>query len=257
MKISCRPLVIICLLAPILTGCSGAALIETSSSENNETKTLNVVVLHRTSDENGDAVETAVANGTKTFLNDIGITISLEKSYVSWGHLFLISGGEDEECEAGHDVELHLEKIESMLDADLTETELAVEDIEDRAYCDYALEITPDNADTEGVNEAPEIAGRSVYVAGSWNDGTWSGSFEIAVEEEIRVEAAFQALEDGEVITHPLHFHDDEDAASVTFENIYDAWLNGMTFTESAEEAAALLKTNVANALGQRIEEDE
>lgn len=245
-----------CLLALICADCSGTSLIESSSSENDAAKTLTIEAIHRSSDENGGG-EIAATNGAKTFANDLGITVRLEKADVSWGHLFLISGDGDEECEAGHDAELHLETIENLLDADLAAIELATDEIEDRAYCDYAIELTSDNSDTEGADETPEIAGRSVYVAGTWANGTDSGSFEIAVDEDIRVEAGFQALENGGIVAHPFHFHEGEEVANVTFENVYDAWFDGMTFMETAEDAATLLKTNVAAALSQRIDEDE
>lgn len=242
------------LYAAFLSGCSGASLIGADASASETLKTLSVMALHHALDETSGAIALEEVAGAKTFVNDAGVTVTLESAYVSWGHLFLISGGDDADCEPDHDVEIHLETIEDILAADLSAVELAATAIEDRAYCRYELELTPDNADTDGIDSSPEIAGRTVYVAGIWADGSRSGAFELAVDGEIQMAADFERLEDGVSVVHPLHFHDGEDAASVTFSNIYSSWFNGMTFSESADEAAALFEANVTASLSQWLE---
>ncbi len=243
----------------LLTACNGETLVNSTrtnpNSSNNTAPTLTISVIHHGTPDN-DSHYPDYFNGidAKTFQNNLAITITLEKAGLSWGHAYLISEGNDPECEPGYNFELHLEHIENILDTDLTELLLTSSKITDIAYCQYRLEFSPENLASPGLSALPEITGNSAYVAGTWDDGVITGSFEIAIEEKIEAEATFQASHDNEIIDHPFHFHTGQISRTLIFRSIYDRWFDDIDFSESEEEIKSALIINIINSAGQYLE---
>lgn len=203
------------------TACSGSALIneiiaDAGFSESAE-EALSVAVVHSgTPDEAGLYPDYLTEEGTKVFQNDLGITITLEKAGVSWGSLHLM-----EACEGDHDAEIALMSIENFLADDLASVILATDSVADTSYCQYEIHLSPENEESSGVDEFPEMMGYAVYVSGSWSYDGESGTFEIAVDDEIEMAGDFSTSED------------DENSLSVVFGNYYDRFFDGMDFSES------------------------
>ncbi|MBX7149118.1 hypothetical protein K1X76_08520 [bacterium] len=199
--------------------CSGSSL--TGVADTNLTadqKTVIVNVLHE---------------GSSTFDNDLGLTVTLSEASLDWGHVILISGGDDEECEEGHDVTLHVETEEDLLTPELTMLNLGTETINDYAYCGYRIEL-------EGF-----------HLAGSVFDGVTTTPFDITVEDEIAKEADFMASHEGVTIPHPLHYHEGQVEKEIAFVNEYSHWFDGIDFSESADELQVEIIANLKSHLGQ------
>lgn len=230
-----------------LGACSGGELVqvhEESTSSFDEVKTVLVNVSHHgTADGDGVLPDLTADDGSKVFQNDLGITITLSKAGVSWGHFDLISAGDDPDCGVAEDERLHVETIEDLLTEDGIETEIASEIIPDSVWCRYRIELTPDNEESLAEADFAEMENAAIYVAGTWESAGQSGAFAIAVREEIAVEGDFISLRDGVETEHPFHFH--SETGEVVLENVYDAWFDGMDFSESEDELAAKLKSNV------------
>lgn len=247
--------IVLILLAFACAACGGESLINGLNTNVGVTKTLTAHAIHHgTEDDTGGFPDYLQGDGTKLFVNDLGIAITLTKAAISWGHIQLISEGNDPECEAGHDAELHVENIENILDADLVEMELMAASIEDTAYCQFQVELTPDNAESPGLDLLPGIAGHSAYITGSWTHGAESGIFEIALDEELVTISPLITIEGHETIEHPFHFHEGDDAASLTFGFTYDRWFDGVTFAESLAELEIKVADNIIGSIGQYLD---
>lgn len=224
----------------LMTACSGSALIsevEVNASENASAEnTISVMAVHSgTPDEIGTYPDYLMGDGTKIFQNDLGFTITLEKGGISWEHLHLISEGDDEDCETGHDADLELMYVENLLENDLESVVLATDFVADVAYCQYEIHFGPENEESSGLDEFPEMVSHTVYVSGTWVHDGESGAFEIAVDDEIEIEGAFIASEGG------------ENSMSVTFGTYYDRFFDGIDFSESDAALQEELTENLRN----------
>lgn len=236
----------------LTTACSGNSLVSEvevdASVSDVADHSLSVAAVHSgTPDVDGNYPDYLADDGTKIFQNDLGYIITLEKAGISWEHFHLISEGDDEDCEAGNDAEIELMYVENLFSNDLEAATLVTDLIADAAYCQYEIHFSPENEESAGIDDFSEMAGNTIYVSGSWSHDGESGTFEIAVDDEIEVTGVFMASEEGELIEHPLHFHDGEDSTSVTFGNYYDRFFDGIDFSESNEELGFELIENLRN----------
>jgi hypothetical protein len=246
------------LLMMFLLNCTGSSLVGESDTSISAAEDIVTLILqsihHSTPDEHGEYPEYTMDDGTRMFENNLGVMVTLTHAVFHWGHFDLISDGDDEDCEAGHDVSFDLHTLENFLDEDLHTLTLYTESaLENRAYCQYTIHLTADNSDTHGIEDLPEAEGASIYVAGTWSDGADSGSFEIKVTDDFSKTLSFKVKEDGVSSEHPLHYDDDETEDSVLFGNKYDQWFNDMDFSETAEELAEQLVTNIDSAMHQHL----
>lgn len=216
--------IILFLIVLFATQCSGNTLItDAAISAAEDLKTVTIESVHE---------------GSNPFENDLGVEVTLTEATIHWASFELVSGGDDEECLDDLNESFTLDVEESMLDEDFTATNLAErDDIPNLAYCQFVVTIG------------------SVTAAGTWSDGISTGTFDIEVTDEISVSAGFQTEEDGEVIEHPLHFEEGEDSETVTLSNEYNQWFDGMSFSETAEELATMLKDNIEDTLHQHTQD--
>lgn len=203
-----RTLLLIVLLG--LTACGNGSLLET--------------IPPNTSTTAGTFELKAVHESTQVFTNNLGFLITVMEGSLAWKSLQLISGGADDDCEAGHDQTLTLNATENLLNADVATIDLGDFPIPMIAYCRYALIIAP-------------------VLGGTWSKGEALGTFHIA-PGDTTIAGTFQATENGAVIEHPLHFHADT-TAEKTFRTEYDLLFHNIDFTTM--DAAAVTTQAVAN----------
>lgn len=201
------------LFLSLLIGCSGTPLVDQSPNANETVlKQLSIMTVQHA------GPDTAPQGNVKIFINNFGIQITLEEAVLSWGHWHLISEGSDPECEAGHDTELEILKIQDLMGDDSQPSELISGFIVDQAYCQYGIHFINEN---EGSN------GHSLFVSGSWNNGLEEIPFAIALNNEFEIEGEF---------THPLHFHEGENEKTITFGFTYNKWFEDISFDETPDE---------------------
>lgn len=237
-------------ILPVLllaAACSGENLVN-GDTPPNKSFTLETLPTG-TPDDNGIFPSLTQGDGSKVFQNGLGVTITLEAAGISWGHVQLISEGNDPECEAGHDVELHVERIENLIAAvDLQASPLSATEIADYSYCQYRVELTPENSDSPGLSGLSEIAGSSIYAKGTWDFNGAGGAFEVKSAEEIELTREFVG-QSGHA--HPLHYHEGEEAKTVRFAVYYDQWFEGVDFSESEAVLSAEVSANVLGSIKQ------
>lgn len=227
----------------VAAGCGNGSLLAPNGSGSAEPGTLALSAIHHLSD---DTALEPDADGFKTLTNDEGFTITVEEAHLGWKNLTLVSGGDDPECEAGHDQTVSLAKEENLLAEDLIASDLGDAAIPMIAYCRYRIVLGPSAAaaglvvkgtknhtagetgtDGTALSDGSEA---TLHLAGSWTKGAASGTFHIESSNEVTVEGVFESEEGGAVIEHPLHFHEGETEVAVTFGTHYDELFDGIDF---------------------------
>jgi len=228
--------------ALIAAGCGNGSLLAPNGSSSDEIGTLSLSAIHHLND---DTALEADADGFKTFTNDRGFSITVEESHIGWKSVTLISGGEDPECEAGHDQNITIGKQEDLLAEDLVASDLVDAMIPMISYCNYRIHLGPSDAAALVVDGSKNHAGvdhgsggtsisdgaeATLHISGTWAKGAASGSFHIESTETLIIDGAFQSEEAGEIIEHPFHFHEGETSVALTFGTHYDEILEGIDF---------------------------
>ena len=103
-----------------LVQCSGSSLVATDLATSvSEFVTLTLQVVHHgTPDADGEYPEYTQEDSSRVFTNNDGVEITLTKAAIHWGHMELISDGDDESCEAGNDVELDIHTVVNLISAE-------------------------------------------------------------------------------------------------------------------------------------------
>ncbi len=239
--------------AIIFSACSGQPLFDTDATESAEgTKQLTMsVTQHGTPDADGVYPDLALADGTKVFQNDLGVTITLEEASLSWGHIELISAGDDADCGQNEDLTLHVESTQDLMDDDLAEQTLFDDLVADAIYCQYQIEWEAATSASAELSHTTDTDTHTVHLSGHWTDGSDSGDFSVSIDDGVTVSNIFYALEDGEIVAHPLHFH--EDSLSYVLGVRYDQLLDGLDFSESEAEQQAQVIENLEAAVRQNL----
>lgn len=237
----------------IFSACSGQPLFseEASQSATGTKALLLAVTQHGTPDEVGVYPDLALADGTKVFQNDFGITITLEEASLAWGHIELISAGDDEECGLNDDLTLHVEATQDLMADDLAEQTLFDDLVADAIYCQYQIELEAASDASAELNHTADTSTHVVHLSGHWSDGSASGDFSVAIDDTVTLSNIFYASEDSEVIAHPLHFH--EDSLSYVFGVRYDQLLDGIDFSEAEAEQQEQVLENLGLAVQQNL----
>ncbi|HEX5036896.1 MAG TPA: hypothetical protein VFX30_07030 [bacterium] len=235
----------------VSAGCGNGSLLASNPSVSADPGTVSAAATHHLSD---DSELEADVDGFKTLVTDQGFTITIEEARLGWKELVLISGGEDPECVEGHDQTIALNKGEDLLAEDIVASELIDATVPMIAYCGYQIVFGPSTAasalivDRSKSHEAggeaegtavSEGADGSLHLSGTWSKGGDSGAFDIRSTSGAVVEGTFQSEEDGEVIDHPLHFHEGETSVGVAFGTNYDVLFSGIDFQHDSEDAQA------------------
>jgi len=240
-----------------LAACSGQSLIDPNLdvNPNLETGRLEVMAVH------GNAEGNAIlpnASGEKEFDTDLGYHVRLSEAAINWRSLKLISSGQDAECVGGNDRTISLDHAENILGEDLVASLLSDSEVPLAAYCEYEISIagTPaaikfHEGEDHGGNSEPGME-HSFHLSGLWEKDAASGSFHIETAEPVVIQGHFHADEDGEIIAHPLHFHEGETEKAITFGNHYDEFLDGIDFAADDEATqTAKVAENIAAGLHQ------
>ena len=222
---------------------------------NVETGTLEVKAVH--SNAEGNAI-LPNSSGEKEFDTDLGYHVVLSEAAINWRSLKLISSGEDPECVGGMDQNIALDHAENFLGEDLVAGLLSDSEVPIAAYCEYEVTIggTPaaikfHDGEDHGGNSEPGME-HSFHFSGTWQKDAASGSFHVETADPVVIQGHFHANHDGEVIAHPLHFHEGETEKVVTFGNHYDEFLNGIEFASDDEASqTAKVAENIAAGLHQ------
>lgn len=246
-----------------LAHCSGNSLVDDSDPNlSGPIGNLAVATTQHLADES--ALE-ADESGFKTLTNDQGFTVVLEEAAVNWKSLKLISSGSDPECEGGSDQEIELQSAQDLLGPDLLAGVLAEQEVPQAAYCSWQITIAPGleaaalknhGGEDHGSGVANPPIDESFHLAGTWTKEALSGEFHIHSTEPLVLQGNFQAPHDGEVIDHPLHFHEGEVEKQVTFGITYDLLLNGLDFSAQTEDQlVAQARINLGLAIHQHLGE--
>jgi hypothetical protein len=237
----------------LITGCGNGSLLAPNASESAAPGIVSFTVAHHSE----EASE-----------NDQGFTITLTVAKLGWKEMVLISGGEDPECLEGRDQRIVLNKNEDLLQEDGLPSELSDATVPMIAYCRYRIVFGPSVApaalivdggkahDTGGGEPqgtaVSDGAEDSFRLSGTWTKDGDSGVFDIHSTLGVAVEGAFRAEEDGIVIDHPLHFHEEESVVGVAFGSHYGALLDGIDFRNDSEETqTSKAAANLATAVRQ------
>ncbi len=231
-----------------LAACSGSSLI---GSEN--TGLLEIQFLHQ--DQYAQSIVPDV-EGFKKFSNDQGYQITLKEAVVNWNQLNLFVQGE-QVCASAPTTSIMIDRSEDFLAGDLQTLLLADGDIPFEEYCKYQLIVAPLGYPStvklhEGHGEANAGVEVSFHLAGSWQKGNASGDFEILSTDPVVIEDFFRAEENGNLIMHPLHFHDGETEVGLLFLSSYDLFFNQIDFAVDDAAAQVLqVKKNLALSVMQ------
>jgi len=240
------------LIAVIFSACSGQPLFSEDAESTAGTNQLVITVTqHGTPDDAGVYPDLVTADNTKVFQNDLGITITLEEASLSWGHIELISAGDDADCGQNDDLTLHVESTQDLMDDDLAEQTLFDDLVVEAIYCQYQIALEAASDANAELNHTADMGTHTVHLSGHWTDGSDSGDFSVSIDDGVTVSNIFYALEDDEIIAHPLHFH--EDSLSYVFGVRYDQLLDGLDFSESEAEQQAQVIENLEAAVRQNL----
>lgn len=228
----------------LLASCSGQSLLTQADADTIlATKTLHLKsTQHGALNEEGHYPDLTQEDGSKTFTNDLGLTLTLESATLHWGHFHLISDGDDPECDPGHDVDIELDIHQNLMSEDLHAAVLASAQIEDRGYCRFMVHFTPSEED-----------GVTARLTGLWTDGVQSGGFNLSIEEEFEAEGIFASGTDMASAAHPLHYHEGQTEKNLTFAHTYDEWFDGVDFSEDNESLKAALTANILDSFHQHL----
>ncbi|MFO1464184.1 MAG: hypothetical protein U1F66_10450 [bacterium] len=247
--------------AVLFAACSGNSLIDTTNPSGSAgLGELDIAMVHHLEDGSGLSID---PDGGKTLTNDLGYTVDFEAAKLNWHSLKLISSGDDPDCEGGLDQELDIDASEDLLGEDLLTHVLASHEIPLAAYCSYELTLAPGSASGAALkNHAGEDHGaastfpESFHLAGTWTKGVDSGNFHIDTTDSVTVSGLFHARENGELVAHPLHFHEGETAAEAHFETKYDLLVRGVDFkNQSEDQQRERVLANLQDAIGQHLDE--
>lgn len=247
----------------VLAHCSGNQLVDDSDPNlSGPVASLSFATTNHLADESSLAAD---AEGFKTLTNDQGFTVVLEEAAVNWKSVKLISSGADPECEGGNDQDIELESAQDLLGEDLLANILTEQEIPQVSYCSWQITIAPGaevatlknhGGEDHGSGTANPPIDETFHLAGSWSKDAESGEFHIHSTTPLTLQGNFQAAHDGELIEHPLHFHEGEVEKQITFGISYDILLNGVDFsTQSEEQLVAQVTTNLGLALHQHLGE--
>ena len=246
-----------------LAHCSGSPLVEgIDPNLSGPIGTLSIATTQHLSDESGLAAD---VGGSKTLTNDLGFNVVLEEAAVNWKSVKLISSGSDPECEGGNDQDLSLESAQDLLGEDLIASVLTEQEVPQVAYCSWQITIAPGVQAAALKNHGGEDHGSGVvnppidetfHLAGTWSKDAASGEFHIHSTEPLVLQGNFQSSHDGELVEHPLHFHEGEVEKQVTFGITYDLLLNGLDFAAQGEEQLVTqARVNLGLAIHQHLGE--
>ncbi len=218
--------------------------------------TVNVSAVHH--DENGEALE-PTAEISKLFSTNQGFDVELTELIVHWEKVRLISEGEDPECVPGLDQEIALAEAEDFLAPDLDAVFLGSVAAGDSHWCKIAVTMGPAQVHAVkfhlGEGELPE--GLSFHASGHWTQGAETGDFAIEGAHSVTIEMISQAMENGEVIDHPLHFHPGETEIDLTFGTEYTRLLDGIDLkNDTAEIQADKFSQNLRERVHQYLGEE-
>ncbi|HEX5033779.1 MAG TPA: hypothetical protein VFW62_04810, partial [bacterium] len=177
----------------------------------------------------------------------------------NWKSLKLISAGDDPECVGGIDQDIEIESAEDLLGEDLIASILTEKEVPQVAYCSWQITVAPGpegaalknhGGEDHGSGAANPPIAETFHLAGTWSKDAASGEFHLHSTEPLVLQGNFQTAHDGEVIDHPLHFHEGEVEKQVTFGISYDILLKGIDFSAQTEDQ---LVTQVVTNLGLAI----
>lgn len=241
----------------ILTaGCSGQALVDSalsaSTSEINRSLSLSVMH-HGTEDETGNFPELGLEDGSKQFVTDTGVTVTLTTALLNWQGVTLLASSDDADCTAVADLTMAFAHVQNILEDDGVAQTLIESTLTDEGWCHFRVELAALAADSGLATEYPELSGKTFVFAGTWNDGSNSGEFSISTRHEVQPQIAFLSDEDGNVMEHPLHFHD-VTPREVTVSLMYDRWFDGVDFTADSHTISHQVIENLESHCHQHMD---
>jgi hypothetical protein len=237
----------------ILAGCTSGSLTEQFLADLSADRgILEVEVTQHLQDGTGGEITPA---GSKIFTNDLGYVIELKEAIFSLHELNLISDGNDPLCQGGRDQNIPIDAIQDLLGEDLIPQHLNSALIPMGFFCQFELILGSEPSTLVKFHEG-EVQGDApnepLHLSGTWTLGGESGEFDLIGVEPISIQDVFKTEEAGELLEHPLHFHEGETVLSVLFETEYDVLLNGVEFkTQPVELQLETVYQNIPDAIHQ------
>lgn len=248
------------LLAIILligTGCSGTTLVDPSALQNlTETfKTLAIQATHHSApNDDGTYNDFSQLDGTKMFTTSNGTMIHLEKALLSWGQIELLSDGDDEDCLGNLDQLIPLNIVENFLDDDLFTIDLGSQSINVTGYCRYTISFSPmTDAFSNHDTYHDDLMGLSLLLAGHYTINGITTPFRIEIAQGFSQTKDFMFDEDGSVMVHPFHFHENEDSRTIVFGNKYNLWFEDVDFSETEANIQQQVIVNITGTVHQHL----
>lgn len=240
----------------LAAGCSGQSLVDStlsaSTSGTNRTLTLSVIH-HGTEDDAGDFPELSLEDGSKQFVTDTGVTVTLTTALLNWQGVTLLASPEDADCTASADLAISFAHVQNLMEDDGVAQTLIESTLTDEGWCHFRVELAALAADSALAAEYPELSGKTFVFAGTWNDGTNSGEFAISTHHEVQPQISFLSDEDGSVMEHPLHFHD-VTPHKMTVSLMYDRWFDGVDFTADSHTISHQVIDNLESHCHQHMD---
>ena len=223
----------------VFTACTSGSL--TDQFFGNLSKNQGVVTLEATHHlEDGSAGE-ITPEGYKVFSNDLGYQIELSDADLYFQELNLLSTGDDPLCQGGFDQSLPVDEAHSLLDEDMVGTHMGSFAVPMVFFCQFEWVLG-------------DAATEAFHFVGTWSKDGESGTFDLMGHAPIFITGVFQAEENGEVIVHPLHFHEGETEVEVMFSTEYDALFSGMDFkTQDNDGQLDTIYKNFPHAIHQDV----
>jgi hypothetical protein len=195
--------------------------------------------------------------GSKIFTNDLGYEVELKEAFLSLHALHLISQGSDPLCPGGMDQTIPLAAKQDLLGEDLVLHHMGSALIPMVFFCEFELvlgsEVHAEMKFHEGEDHG-DAPNEPFHLAGTWTMGAESGDFSMTGAKPVSIHGIFKTEEHGEILEHPLHFHDGETEASVVFGTNYDEIFNGVDFKmQSPEEQLEAVYHNLPEAIHQDV----
>lgn len=220
--------------------CGGRSLLDAAQNELDNaldpiigTITLNMAPLANT------AARVTTTSTTKTITTNLGYRVTLDAATLSAAHIQIVGGNTDVDCLGTATQDVQPVVALDLLNADHQTTAMATYTGTRASYCQYQWTLA-----------AGKAAGSTLHLRGTWAQGAVNGALAVDLTDTITVADLFHAHENGELIAHPLHFHDTATTASATFAVAYDTWFDDIDFANLNDISVA---ATIRNALGDSL----
>lgn len=240
-------------LTVILAGCTSGSLTDQFLADLAEGNgVLEVEATHHLHDDTASVITPA---GSKLFTNDLGYEIELKEAFLSLHELHLISEGQDPLCQGGMDQHLSIDAKQDLLGEDLLIHHLGSSLIPMGFFCEFELVLGSEAPAMVKFHEGEDhgdTPNEPFHLSGTWTLGGESGEFNFTGLEPVSIHGVFKTMENGEIIEHPLHFHEGETVISTLFGTAYDVLFAGIDFkSQSAEQQVETIYQNFPEAVHQ------